>query len=112
MIGETTDALSRLRYLRHRSSARCPYLMINETGHRPDADMDGRQIDRNHRAAHPDPNVLLIAALPILIDVDAIGTNRAAPKRQSGVRLCQDGQASLLAPTPNLCSSTPVRPVP
>jgi len=33
MIGETTDALSRLRYLRHRSSARCPYLMTDETGH-------------------------------------------------------------------------------
>jgi len=32
MIGETTGALSRLRYLRHRSSARCPYLMINKTG--------------------------------------------------------------------------------
>src|ERR1035437_5384779 len=28
MIGETTDAPSRLRYLRHRSSARCPRLMI------------------------------------------------------------------------------------
>jgi hypothetical protein len=33
MIGETTDALSRLGYLRHRSSAGCAYLMINETGH-------------------------------------------------------------------------------
>ena len=33
MIGETTDALSRLTYLRHLSSARCRYLMINETGH-------------------------------------------------------------------------------
>jgi hypothetical protein len=32
MIGETTDAPSRLRYLRHRSSARCPCLMINKTG--------------------------------------------------------------------------------
>ena len=33
MIGKTTDAPSRLRYLRHRSSARCPCLMINKTGH-------------------------------------------------------------------------------
>jgi hypothetical protein len=32
MISKTTDALSRLRYLRHRSSARCPYLIINEIG--------------------------------------------------------------------------------
>ena len=32
-IGETIDALSRLRYLGHRSSARCPDLMMNETGH-------------------------------------------------------------------------------
>jgi len=32
MIGETTDVPSRLRYLRHRSSARCPCLMINKTG--------------------------------------------------------------------------------
>jgi hypothetical protein len=33
MIGETTDVPSRLKYLRHRSSARCPCPMINETGH-------------------------------------------------------------------------------
>ena len=33
MIGETTDVPGRLRYLRHRSSARCPCLMINKTGH-------------------------------------------------------------------------------
>src|SRR5580693_8894061 len=32
MAGETTHASSRLRYMRHRSSARCPCLMINKTG--------------------------------------------------------------------------------
>src|SRR6266566_10143100 len=103
MIGETTDALSRLRYLRHRSSARCPCLIINKTGQAvPEA--GGRAGRAQDAAARSMPRWALkgsgVRAISSVARDPPVGCGRGAARVDGHRVLCvasQRGQAAVMS---------------